>query len=68
MKITLPENRRDNHHGKVPGAFNFLLFLALVVLETALLIMIALGMQMSASPLAAITGGAFLLVLFGIIR
>ena len=63
LKITVPERCLTEGRGKANPLTKYLLLLAIVLSELALLLMVGLGMQMSASPLMSITGGVFTLSL-----
>lgn len=63
LKITVPERGLQESRGKARFRIKYLLFLAVVLSELALLWMIVSGMQMSASLLMVITGGIFTLSL-----
>jgi energy-coupling factor transport system substrate-specific component len=64
FKITMPEENTAERTQTHPW-LKKLLFITLVVTETALVIMIAAGMQMSLSPLMLVTGSLFILSLSG---
>ena len=63
LKITVPEKCWHEGRGKVNSRSKYLLLMAIVLSELALLLMIGLGIQMSESPLMSITGGIFVLSL-----
>lgn len=63
LKITVPERCPQEGKGKVNLHLRYLLLLGVVLSELALLGMIIIGMQMSASLLMLITGGIFTLSL-----
>lgn len=65
LKITVPKRGLRNNKGQRYFSIKYALLGALVLSEFALLGMIALGRQMSASPLMAIFGSVFTIALLG---
>lgn len=60
IEITLPK------HAAISG-IKYMLFLLLLASEIVLLFMIFLGLQMSAAPVMAVTGGIFTVALLGLV-
>jgi energy-coupling factor transport system substrate-specific component len=72
IEVTIPEDIAISEaikagQGKGPISLKYALLLTLLVSEICLVLMIALGMQMSASPLMYVIGGIFLISLLGFV-